>query len=120
MDFDDPGPILDDEDEETLAAIDEGIRDAEAGAYRPHRRRLQTTSPAGYRLFFTERALNDLAEIAGYIADDDDEAATRFGTALLDHLKLLRRFPQLGVSVSKRSRQTGQILVAEPVFRRSW
>jgi hypothetical protein len=29
--FDDPSPILDDEDEETLAAIDEGIRDAEAG-----------------------------------------------------------------------------------------
>jgi predicted transcriptional regulator len=26
-----PGAILDDEDEETLAAIDEGIQDAEAG-----------------------------------------------------------------------------------------
>ena len=26
-----PGPMLDEEDEETLAAIDEGIRDAEAG-----------------------------------------------------------------------------------------
>ena len=31
LDFDDPPPILDDEDEETLAAIDEGIRDANAG-----------------------------------------------------------------------------------------
>ncbi len=31
LDFDDPPPILDDEDEETLAAIDEGIRDASAG-----------------------------------------------------------------------------------------
>jgi predicted transcriptional regulator len=30
-----PGPILDDEDEETLAAIDEGIRDAEAGRTMP-------------------------------------------------------------------------------------
>ena len=28
-------PILDDEDEETLAAIDEGIRDAEAGRVIP-------------------------------------------------------------------------------------
>lgn len=28
-------PILDDEDEETLAAIDEGIRDAEAGRTIP-------------------------------------------------------------------------------------
>ncbi len=30
-----PAPILDEEDEETLAAIDEGIRDAEAGRTVP-------------------------------------------------------------------------------------
>ena len=30
-DLNDPGPVLDKEDEETLAAIDEGIRDADAG-----------------------------------------------------------------------------------------
>ena len=31
FDLESPAPILDEEDEETLAAIDEGIRDAEAG-----------------------------------------------------------------------------------------
>jgi len=31
FDLEGPAPILDDEDEETLAAIDEGIRDADAG-----------------------------------------------------------------------------------------
>ena len=31
LDFNNPPPILDEEDEETLAAIDEGIRDADAG-----------------------------------------------------------------------------------------
>jgi hypothetical protein len=31
FDLENPAPILDDEDEETLAAIDEGVRDAEAG-----------------------------------------------------------------------------------------
>ena len=31
FDLETPAPILDDEDEETLAAIDEGIRDADAG-----------------------------------------------------------------------------------------
>jgi plasmid stabilization system protein ParE len=41
-----------------------------------------------YRLFFSQRALNDLAEIIGYIAEDDDEAARRFGSALLDHVDL--------------------------------
>jgi hypothetical protein len=31
IDLDKPAPVIDDEDEETLAAIDEGLRDAEAG-----------------------------------------------------------------------------------------
>ena len=31
LEFDNPAPSLEDEDEETLAAIDEGVRDAEAG-----------------------------------------------------------------------------------------
>ncbi len=35
MDFDDPAPIDEEENEETLAAIDEGIRDAEAGRTVP-------------------------------------------------------------------------------------
>ena len=36
LDLNDPAPILDDdEDEESLAAIDEGIRDAEAGRTFP-------------------------------------------------------------------------------------
>jgi predicted transcriptional regulator len=35
IDFNDPAPIDEEEDEETLAAIDEGIRDAEAGRTVP-------------------------------------------------------------------------------------
>jgi predicted transcriptional regulator len=35
FDLENPAPTLDDEDEETLAAIDEGIRDAEAGRVVP-------------------------------------------------------------------------------------
>jgi predicted transcriptional regulator len=35
IDFDDPTSIDEEEDEETLAAIDEGIRDAEAGRTVP-------------------------------------------------------------------------------------
>jgi predicted transcriptional regulator len=35
IDFDIPAPIDEEEDEETLAAIDEGIRDAEAGRTVP-------------------------------------------------------------------------------------
>jgi plasmid stabilization system protein ParE len=57
-----------------------------------------------YRLLFTQRALNDLAEIIGHIAEEDDDAASRFGNALLDHVDLLTRFPRMGSTVRKRSR----------------
>ncbi|MBZ5701742.1 MAG: type II toxin-antitoxin system RelE/ParE family toxin [Acidobacteriia bacterium] len=57
-----------------------------------------------YRLLFTQRALNDLASIIGHIAEDDAEAASRFGTALLDHVDLLTRFPRMGSTIRKRSR----------------
>jgi plasmid stabilization system protein ParE len=57
-----------------------------------------------YRLLFTQRALTDLADIVGRIAEDDREAAARFGSALLDHVDLLRRFPRMGNLIEERSR----------------
>ena len=57
-----------------------------------------------YRLLYTQRALNDLAEIIGYIAEDAAEAASRFGSSLLDHIDLLARFPNMGSTIRKRSR----------------
>jgi plasmid stabilization system protein ParE len=38
------------------------------------------------------------------IARDDDEAASRFGEALLDHVDLLGRFPRMGNVTRKRPR----------------
>lgn len=57
-----------------------------------------------FRLLFTQRSLNDLAEIVGYLAEDDAEAAERFGNSLLDHIELLARFPRIGSRVRERSR----------------
>jgi len=56
-----------------------------------------------FRLQYTQRALNDLSEIIGYVAEDDPEAAQRFGSSLLDHLDLLTRFPRMGAAIRKRS-----------------
>jgi len=56
-----------------------------------------------YRLFYTQKALNDLAEIIGHIAENDSESASRFGSSLLDHVELLARFPRTGSAVRKRS-----------------
>ncbi len=55
-----------------------------------------------FRLQYTQRALNDLAEITAFIAEDDAESASRFGSSLLDHLDLLARFPRMGVVIAKR------------------
>ncbi len=55
-----------------------------------------------YTLRYTKKALNDLDEIIGRIAEDDDEAASRFGGSLLDHVELLARFPRMGPLIRKR------------------
>ena len=55
-----------------------------------------------YQLLYTQRALSDLAAIIGYIAEDDAQAALRFGDSLLDHIDLLARFPRIGGIIRKR------------------
>jgi plasmid stabilization system protein ParE len=57
-----------------------------------------------YRLLFTQRALADLAELISHIAEDDGDAASRFGSSLLDHVELLTRFPRMGGVIRKRAR----------------
>jgi plasmid stabilization system protein ParE len=57
-----------------------------------------------FRLLYSQRALDDLAEIVGHIAEDDAEAAELFGVYLLDHLDLLERFPRIGTLVRKRTK----------------
>lgn len=46
-----------------------------------------------YRLVYTQKALNDLAEIVGHIAEDDAQVASRFGSSLISHVELLTDFP---------------------------
>jgi toxin ParE1/3/4 len=57
-----------------------------------------------YRLLYTKKALNDLAEIIGHIAEDDAQAASRFGSSLAAHVELLARFPHMGGRIRKRPR----------------
>lgn len=55
-----------------------------------------------YRLLYTQRSLNDLAEIFSLAAEDDAAAASRFGKGLLDHVELLARYPRMGAVTRKR------------------
>lgn len=55
-----------------------------------------------YRLVYTQKALNDLSEIIGHIAEDDVQVASRFGDSLVAHVELLARFPRMGGVIRKR------------------
>jgi len=57
-----------------------------------------------YQLLYTQKALNDLAEILSNISKDDADAASRFGGSILDHIDLLTRFPRMGYAIRKRAR----------------
>lgn len=56
-----------------------------------------------YHLFYTQKALNDLAEVIGHIAEDDAAAASRFGSSLIENVDLLARFPHMGGLIRKRA-----------------
>ncbi|SPE45764.1 hypothetical protein SBA7_970021 [Candidatus Sulfotelmatobacter sp. SbA7] len=44
-----------------------------------------------YRLLYTQKALKDLAEIIGHIAEDDAQAASRFGKSRASRKSLRKR-----------------------------
>ena len=56
-----------------------------------------------YRLLYTQKALNDLAAIISHIAEDDADAASHFGSSLIEHIELLVRFPRIGGLIRKRA-----------------
>ena len=55
-----------------------------------------------FKILFAEDALADLESLLDFIRADNPVAAERFGTALLNHVELLRDFPRLGAVVPKR------------------
>ncbi len=83
IDFDDPAPVDGEENEETLAAIEEGIRDAGAGHTVPIEevRRL----------------------LPGWIAASSSQKKS-WGDPSGDRGNLLGRFPRMGSVISRRSR----------------
>jgi hypothetical protein len=78
IDFDDPASILDEEDEEILGAIDEGIRDAEVGRTVPMeevRKLLPKWITASSLRIYAKSAKRPVGD-RGHVAQDDDEAAS--------------------------------------------
>jgi len=57
----------------------------------------------GFKVFLSGAALSDLEAIVSYIAPHDPQAATRFGTNLLNEAMALKTFPERGRSVPEFS-----------------
>ncbi len=55
-----------------------------------------------FQVRITEAALADFEEILAYTWANYPETAERFGTALLNHVNLLRTFPYIGSPVGDR------------------
>ncbi len=56
----------------------------------------------GYRIVFAPQAHARLAEIVRFIAQDNPQAAIRFGDYLVDRTESLAQFPELGTPYRKR------------------
>ncbi len=56
----------------------------------------------GYRIVFAPQAHARLEEIVRFIAQDDPQAAIRFGDYLVDRAESLAQFPELGTPYRKR------------------
>lgn len=56
----------------------------------------------GYEIVFAPQALARLEQIVSRIAEDNPDAARRFGMYLVDQAGLLANFPELGSPYRKR------------------
>ena len=50
----------------------------------------------GCKVIWSDAAIADLHDICSYIAQDNPRAAERVGVGILDHVRILARFPFIG------------------------
>jgi toxin ParE1/3/4 len=55
-----------------------------------------------FKIVWTEPALFDLEDLVRFIAADDPAAAVRVGDEIVDHVELLRTFPEIGPVYRRR------------------
>ena len=57
----------------------------------------------GWKIIFAPQALEELEQVVRFIAQDDSQAAIRFGDYLVDRAESLANFPELGTPHRKRA-----------------
>jgi toxin ParE1/3/4 len=56
----------------------------------------------GFKIIFSPQSLERLEQIVRHIAQDNPDAALRFGMKLIDHTQILSDFPELGMPYRRR------------------
>jgi len=58
----------------------------------------------GWKIIFAPQALDELEQIVRFIAQDEPQAAIRFGDYLVDRAESLASFPEMGTPYRKRAK----------------
>lgn len=67
-----------------------------------------------YKIIFSEPATEDLEGIAGFIANDNREAASKFGGKLIESVRHLAKFPRLGRVVPEQNDENIREIISKP------
>ena len=65
-----------------------------------------------FKLIWTERAISDLTEIVRYYREElkTPDGARKVGTAIIEHVEVLRAFPDIGPVYPKRNGTHREVL----------
>jgi plasmid stabilization system protein ParE len=66
------------------------------------------------KIIFSEAAIDDLEGIVRFIADDNAEAATKFGGKLIESVRHLAKFPRLGRVVPEQNDENIREIIFKP------
>ena len=67
-----------------------------------------------YQIIWSPEALNQLADLVGFISRDDPVAAEKLGNAIIEKVLLLAQFPEMGKKFRKLNRADVREVPAPP------
>jgi addiction module RelE/StbE family toxin len=68
----------------------------------------------GYKIIFSEPAIDDLKSIVGFISKDNQEAAARMGGKLIESIRHLANFPRFGRVVPEQNDENVREIIFKP------
>ena len=67
-----------------------------------------------YKIIFSDPAIDDLKSIVRYIAEDNQDAAAKFGGKLIESVRHLAEFPRFGRVVPEQNDENIREIILKP------